>query len=311
MSQCSLPPYSTTKFDLNKSKVTLIEDPENHPHRPQSWPIYTITEKIEKEEMNLQEEEKQKIKSYHYSYCHPKTTTITTNHSSHTNSHVCVSMLFQDSWTLSSLSEDDEEAYLNYTFEDIHFNDEEGVEDDDDDDIHEKDLSAYIFPLPPDNNHELIDSKMCFPHSIYNDHHHHPKESIIKLPFTNRTQSSISILPSIHKKPIPTFHTQSILFLFGFLFCPCWWLGWYLGSKKYKFNNQIHPPPSTSSSSSPSNHHLYDESYFHLWSSTSYYHEIQCYSKFNRMLSIVSFFLIFIIIALFVWYYIGIGKKWW
>ncbi|KAI9305966.1 hypothetical protein BJ944DRAFT_264309 [Cunninghamella echinulata] len=170
----------------------------------------------------------------------------------------------------------------------------------------EKDLSAYVFPLPPDNNHDLMDSKffsslLCS--TIINNNNKN-KESMISIP-PPFSSSSLSSPPSspplpIHIKPIPTFHTQSLLFLFGFLFFPCWWIGWYLGSKyRHHHNNQVYQYPPQY------------ENNVHMWSSDSFYNEIQCYSKFNRILSIVSFFLILFIIALIVWYYVGIGKKWW
>lgn len=79
-----------------------------------------------------------------------------------------------------------------------------------------------------------------------------------------------------------TFHTQSLLFLFGFLFFPCWWLGWYLSTD---------PPP--------------------CCVATSLYHDIYCYSQFNRCLSFVSFVLFFIILGLLIWAHWGSLHHWW
>lgn len=44
----------------------------------------------------------------------------------------------------------------------------------------------------------------------------------IEIPATYLPSTSPSL------SPIPVFHTQSLLFLFGFLFFPCWWIGAFL-----------------------------------------------------------------------------------
>ncbi|OAD72280.1 hypothetical protein PHYBLDRAFT_146484 [Phycomyces blakesleeanus NRRL 1555(-)] len=49
---------------------------------------------------------------------------------------------------------------------------------------------------------------------------------------SQQPSSWVSMSPTYFSGPIPVFHVQSLMFLFGFLFFPCWWIGGFLvGSK--------------------------------------------------------------------------------
>lgn len=54
-------------------------------------------------------------------------------------------------------------------------------------------------------------------------------DTIVAIPTTSTTTTTTGHphRPYYHNTERPIFHTQSLLFLFGFLYFPCWWIGGY------------------------------------------------------------------------------------
>ncbi|KAI7900758.1 uncharacterized protein BX663DRAFT_562815 [Cokeromyces recurvatus] len=134
-------------------------------------------------------------------------------------------------------------------------------------------------------------------------------------PLKNEIEDIISIYSQENHPYI--FHTQSLLFLFGFLFFPCWWIGGYfikmdnshhdLEKKTSHDDNSVYVHSSLlangktttkklvwiPSSSSPTSH-LYQSNYNDL------------FYKGNRMMSIISIGLVIVILSLFLWYFLEV-----
>jgi hypothetical protein len=127
-----------------------------------------------------------------------------------------------------------------------------------------------------------------------------------------QTLATISTLTSVasqtpavvYQQPIilPTFHQQSLLFLFGFLFFPCWWVGGYVlrvaQTDEEKQTMVVHPSllanGKTSSRlfwlPSPSNPQV-----------PTY---ISTYCNWNRIMAKASIGLVLVVISLLIWYFI-------
>lgn len=106
----------------------------------------------------------------------------------------------------------------------------------------------------------------------------------------------------------PIFHKQSLLFLFGFLFFPCWWIGGYYLDIPCKDDNEqvwtiIHPSLIANGKTSckilwlpggpkVKSREAYEKALFYRW---------------NRIMSQISVGFIILITALFIWYFIMYG----
>ncbi|KAI9478793.1 MAG: hypothetical protein EXX96DRAFT_260437 [Benjaminiella poitrasii] len=119
------------------------------------------------------------------------------------------------------------------------------------------------------------------------------------------------------------FHTQSLLFLFGFLFFPCWWVGGYFLKAEDIFcesltdnddlekndiylmtvhssllangkaSSKVFQFPFSNSSQALGNLSRYQSSNYRA-----------LFYKWNRIMSIVSIGLVMVIISLFLWYFV-------
>lgn len=113
-----------------------------------------------------------------------------------------------------------------------------------------------------------------------------------------------------HQRPHSVFHSQSLLFLFGFLFFPCWWIGGYY--VKCVTNDIetttiiIHPSMIANGKTSSRLFQLPHYADMDSKSSSSF-DEILFFYKWNRCMSIFSIFLVLIVISMLVWY---LAIKW-
>ena len=182
-----------------------------------------------------------------------------------------------------------------------------------------------------------------------------------------------------HNRFPPVFHQQSVLFLFGFLFFPCWWIGalFYKHDKIENNNNDadriyqddqgqrrnttltmvpVHPsllangrigsrilyiPQLHEDEEKELGYYPHRNSYQHLYQQEQqngghnsitllntihrtyymnkplpripswYEQEQEMYHRWNKYMSIVSIALIALLIAMFVWYDIGVRQLWW
>ena len=157
----------------------------------------------------------------------------------------------------------------------------------------------------------------------------------IEIPATYLSSSSPGV------SPIPVFHTQSLLFLFGFLFFPCWWIGAFLRKQSqpsllpikegYQAQyNLISVHPSLLANGRISSRMLWVPQQHDASNSTlSQDHELrvstlpdipgsrmswarrmeqeyEMFRKWNRYMSFASIVLIVIIIAMLAWYHGGV-----
>lgn len=130
-------------------------------------------------------------------------------------------------------------------------------------------------------------------------------------------------------RPLPVFHTQSLLFLFGFLFFPCWWIGGFWlapgKTKKKSKHNDVLPLAAKSPACSYRPVHsslIANGRVFRRWLVMPLHQpsastidpavqEQETYRRWNRYMSFVSLFLLAIVIAMLIWYQYGIGYHWW
>ncbi|KAI8994852.1 hypothetical protein BDB01DRAFT_872346 [Pilobolus umbonatus] len=131
------------------------------------------------------------------------------------------------------------------------------------------------------------------------------------------SQNDIDHLIRFHKitafenHQIIVFHTQSILFVFGFLFFPCWWIGGFCmhpviehDIEKLKDKSTlmvVHPSLLANSRTSSRLICLMDNEHY---IQNAHYHSILSFHRWNRIMTFVSFGLIVIFIVLIVWYYV-------
>lgn len=140
----------------------------------------------------------------------------------------------------------------------------------------------------------------------------------------------------------PVFHTQSLLFLFGFLFFPCWWIGAFCIDENNATTNlckyirlckrQQHPalsappkPPSTVHPSMIANgraspqlwavlrkkNQIQEQQQMLASEPESWRRERELFRSWNRYLSFMSLILVAVIIAMLVWYQVGVRNRWW
>lgn len=112
------------------------------------------------------------------------------------------------------------------------------------------------------------------------------------------------------------FSRQSLLFLFGFLFFPCWWIG--------AFCTHVTPPKNVRQSSAMAVHPsllangrvasrlflLLPDEEEHVVPA-AWYSEQEMFRRWNRYMSFASVPLLAIILSMLSWYYVGIQRKWW
>ncbi|CDH58344.1 predicted protein [Lichtheimia corymbifera JMRC:FSU:9682] len=159
----------------------------------------------------------------------------------------------------------------------------------------------------------------------------------IEIPATYLSSSSPPCL-----SPIPVFHTQSLLFLFGFLFFPCWWVGAFLLRKQPQQQSSLLPTkegyqaqynlisvhPSLLANGRVSSRMLWVPQQQHYSSNSTLLRvvsttlpdipgsrmswarrleqEYEMFQKWNRYMSFASIVLILIIIAMLAWYHDGV-----
>ncbi|KAJ8653421.1 hypothetical protein O0I10_010967 [Lichtheimia ornata] len=158
----------------------------------------------------------------------------------------------------------------------------------------------------------------------------------IEIPATYLSSSSPAC-----SSPVPVFHTQSLLFLFGFLFFPCWWVGAFLLRKQpqqqpsllptkegYQAHyNLISVHPSLLANGRISSRVLWVPQQQHYSSNSTLRvvstslpdipgsrtswarrleQEYEMFQKWNRYMSFASIVLILIIVAMLAWYHGGV-----
>lgn len=158
------------------------------------------------------------------------------------------------------------------------------------------------------------------------------------------SRKSFAISSSI--PPPPVFHAQSLLFLFGFLFFPCWWIGAFCidydttscSSYTHRWQRAT-TSAATATLRRPSTVHpsmiANGRASSQLWATLknsqiqnlqigqhqqqqqqpcepeSWRRERELFRRWNRYLSFISLVLLAVIIAMLVWYQIGVRNRWW
>jgi hypothetical protein len=104
------------------------------------------------------------------------------------------------------------------------------------------------------------------------------------------------------------FHLQSLLFLFGFLFFPCWWIGGYC--IKLNCPNDLEAAPKSRLTVHPSllaNGRTASRFFIELSVNETANHDmsfVPLFYKWNRRMSLVSIVLVMLVIGLLVWYFV-------
>jgi hypothetical protein len=117
------------------------------------------------------------------------------------------------------------------------------------------------------------------------------------------TNSETTTLNHIDNYGNNIFHTQSLLFLFGFLFFPCWWIGGYCLKIEVRDIESITVHPSMLANGKTCSRMLW------LSNGKDEMNEIQLFYRWNRCMSFVSIGLMFIMTSLIIWYYISFYYK--
>lgn len=110
-----------------------------------------------------------------------------------------------------------------------------------------------------------------------------------------------------HQRLHIVFHTQSLLFLFGFLFFPCWWIGGYYSNCTRSFNTDIEIAtiiihPSMIANGKTSSRFFQLPHNFSRMKEDSSFDEILFFYKWNRYMSIFSIFLLLLVVSMLIWY---------
>lgn len=110
-----------------------------------------------------------------------------------------------------------------------------------------------------------------------------------------------------HQHLHSVFHTQSLLFLFGFLFFPFWWIGGYYSTCIRSFNTDIETTtiiihPSMIANGKTSSKLFQLPHNFSRMKEDSSIDEILFFYKWNRYMSIFSIFLLLLVISMLIWY---------
>lgn len=110
-----------------------------------------------------------------------------------------------------------------------------------------------------------------------------------------------------HQHLHSVFHTQSLLFLFGFLFFPFWWIGGYYSTCIRYFNTDIETTtivihPSMIANGKTSSKLFQLPHNFSRIKEDSSVDEILFFYKWNRYMSIFSIFLLLLVISMLIWY---------
>lgn len=151
-----------------------------------------------------------------------------------------------------------------------------------------------------------------------NDYHHHHQENhrirhTIGTISTLTTQacSDIATLKTrtMGRKRIENiFHTQSTLFLFGFLWFPCWWVGGYwlkveLNRLNLEEKQQMSIHPSLLANGKMCSRILWvsNTAAEEVWEENT----VELFHRWNQVMSYVSVVLILLIVSLLVWYYVA------
>ncbi|KAI8144707.1 hypothetical protein BJV82DRAFT_56653 [Fennellomyces sp. T-0311] len=132
------------------------------------------------------------------------------------------------------------------------------------------------------------------------------------------TTHSFIGLVSYHDTHPPVFHAQSLLFLFGFLFFPCWWIGAFCHyeEKPAKDRPQTVMPvhPSLLANGRIASRILWmpqhDEEKQEKRKSL-FEQERAMYRLWNKYMSFASLALVALVVAMLVWYHIGVRRAWW
>ncbi|ORY97319.1 hypothetical protein BCR43DRAFT_513744 [Syncephalastrum racemosum] len=112
------------------------------------------------------------------------------------------------------------------------------------------------------------------------------------------------------------FSRQSLLFLFGFLFFPCWWIGaFWVHSTPPKDVRQssamaVHPSLLANGRVASRLFLLLPDEEEHVIPA-DWYTEQQMFRRWNRYMSFASVPLLAVILSMLSWYYVGIQRKWW
>jgi hypothetical protein len=108
--------------------------------------------------------------------------------------------------------------------------------------------------------------------------------------------------------PDSIFHIQSLLFLFGFLFFPCWWIGGYY--IKVDSSSDVEASPKSRITVHPSllaNGRTASRFFVELPVIEAANHNVAFvpwFYKWNRRMSLVSIILVMLVIGLLVWYFV-------
>lgn len=110
------------------------------------------------------------------------------------------------------------------------------------------------------------------------------------------------------RTPDTIFHVQSLLFLFGFLFFPCWWIGGYYIKPVYL--NDVEGSPKGRITVHPSllaNGRTASRFFVELSAVEAANHDVTfmySFYRWNRRMSLVSIALVMLVIGLLVWYFV-------
>ena len=192
-----------------------------------------------------------------------------------------------------------------------------------------------VDPKQPPNTH-LFRSTSCTTTTVHSpgSFAQHTIATISSLTTSIPSSPQSSSRPSSHPSrpfslstypPLPVFHTQSLLFLFGFLFLPCWWIGafWYPhgispepGVSPAMDEEGVVPSlivvhPSMFANGRAVSHVLISPAPPIKKPSRNYDHllalerESRMYHRWNRIMSVASIGILATVISMLAWYQLG------
>lgn len=141
--------------------------------------------------------------------------------------------------------------------------------------------------------------------------------TISSLTTSTNDSDTIIAIPNEHHHPYhyyyperSIFHTQSLLFLFGFLYFPCWWIGGYYlkvegTASAADLESQQQPVhPSLLANGKTTSRHL---PLYHWWqpSAMQQHDDRLLFYHWNRCMSLVSIVLLIFETGLIIWYYVA------
>ncbi|KAI9351887.1 hypothetical protein BD770DRAFT_393549 [Pilaira anomala] len=156
----------------------------------------------------------------------------------------------------------------------------------------------------------------------YHHHHHHHLQENHRIRHTIGTISTLTTQACSDITTLKTrttkrsveniFHTQSTLFLFGFLWFPCWWVGGYwlkieVNRLNLEERQQMSIHPSLLANGKMCSRILWVSNNTTTTAEEVCEEEdtVELFHRWNQVMSYVSVVLILLIVSLLVWYYVG------